>query len=295
MLLVLPEPDPELAVAHGLFSSQQAVAAGHSHADITRQVRRGRWVRVRRGVLMAVGHEMSDSDAVLLALLEAGPSAVLMRRSAARLFDWDLLTDPARAELALPDRPRRSRSLVFRTVLSPDDVVVVGLLRVTTPERTVLDLAALLPLREALVAVDGALRAGVSADAVEAAWRAWPPCRRRTQARRVLDLASPLSGGVPETEMRLLLTQSQLPMPVCQFEVRVGGELIGRVDFAWVEQRLVLEVDGFAHHSDRSAFQRDRTRQNALIRAGWRVLRFTVEDVRLRPDEVVAEIRQALG
>jgi hypothetical protein len=292
---VLPQPDPEIAVAHGLFSARQAVDAGYSHTDITRQVRRGRWVRVRRGVLMAVGHDMSGEDEVLLALLDAGPSAVLIRRSAARVYGWDLLVDPGRPELALHDRPRRSLGLVFRTVLPPDDVIVVGLLRVTTPERTVLDLAALLPATEAVVAVDAAYRAGVPTEAVEAAWRSWPPCRRRAEARRTLELANPLSGSVPETEMRLLVVRSGLPMPVSQFEVWVDGELIGRVDFAWVEQRLVLEVDGFAYHHDRVAFQRDRTRQNALIRAGWRVLRFTVDDVRLRPDEVLAEIREALA
>lgn len=293
---VLPEPAPELALAHGLFSAQQAVAVGYSHTDITRMVRRGRWVRVSRGVLMTEGHAMTPDDELLFAQLQAGPSAVLVQRSAAGVFGWDLLTEAERPEIALPDRPRRTRSLIVRTVLAPADVMVVGLLRLTTPERTVLDLAARLPLTEAVVAVDSAFRSGlITPERAERGWRGRPRANGRAAARRTLDLASPLSGSVPETEMRLLISASGLPLPICQFEIWVGGELVARVDFAWVKQRLVLEVDGFAYHSDRSAFQHDRTRQNALIRAGWRVLRFTVDDIRLRPDEVVAQVRQALG
>jgi very-short-patch-repair endonuclease len=57
---------------------------------------------------------------------------------------------------------------------------------------------------------------------------------------------------------------------------------------------VLLEIDGREFHIGREPFQRDRTKQNALIRAGWWVLRFTVEDIRLRPAYVIAEIRHAL-
>ena len=66
------------------------------------------------------------------------------------------------------------------------------------------------------------------------------------------------------------------------------------LDFAWPAQRLIVEIDGREWHTGRDAFQRDRRRQNALIDAGWRVIRFTVDDVRLFPDYVIAEILWAL-
>jgi very-short-patch-repair endonuclease len=65
-------------------------------------------------------------------------------------------------------------------------------------------------------------------------------------------------------------------------------------DLAFPGCRLAVEVDGWAWHIDPDRFQRDRARQNALVLAGWTVLRFTWSDVTERPDRVVAQIRRAL-
>jgi very-short-patch-repair endonuclease len=81
---------------------------------------------------------------------------------------------------------------------------------------------------------------------------------------------------------------------VCQFVVTVDGLFLARVDFAWPDRRLIVEVDGYEWHSSREAFQRDRERQNRLVQAGWTVLRFTVEDIRQRPELVVTTIQDAL-
>lgn len=71
--------------------------------------------------------------------------------------------------------------------------------------------------------------------------------------------------------------------------------LIGVVDILFPGQRLVIEIDGRADHSDERAFQHDRSRQNRLIARGYRVLRFTWDDVVRRPTEVIATIRHALS
>jgi very-short-patch-repair endonuclease len=62
----------------------------------------------------------------------------------------------------------------------------------------------------------------------------------------------------------------------------------------FAKARLVIEIDGFAYHGDRDRFQRDRTRQNRLVAAGWTVLRFTWADLRHRPGQFVAAVRAAL-
>jgi very-short-patch-repair endonuclease len=67
------------------------------------------------------------------------------------------------------------------------------------------------------------------------------------------------------------------------------------VDFAWPEQRVVAETDGWAYHRSRQAFERDRTRDQALARAGHRVLRFTHRQVESGAAEVAATLRAALG
>jgi very-short-patch-repair endonuclease len=67
------------------------------------------------------------------------------------------------------------------------------------------------------------------------------------------------------------------------------------IDVAFPAVRLAIEVDGYAYHSDDGRFQGDRTRQNALIASGWRVLRFTWADLDRRPHEVVRQIRTLLA
>ena len=63
-----------------------------------------------------------------------------------------------------------------------------------------------------------------------------------------------------------------------------------------VVRRLVaIEIDGWAFHSDADTFRKDRARQNAIVLAGWTVLRFTWHDLTVRPSEVVADIRAALA
>lgn len=68
-----------------------------------------------------------------------------------------------------------------------------------------------------------------------------------------------------------------------------------RIDIAFPEAGLAIEVDGRAFHTDARAFQRDRTRQNDLVAAGWRVLRFTWEDIVRRPDQTLASIAAHLA
>lgn len=67
------------------------------------------------------------------------------------------------------------------------------------------------------------------------------------------------------------------------------------VDVLFTRARLVVEVDGWAHHTQADRFQEDRRRQNALIGAGWNVLRFTWRDLIERPEAVIATVRAGLA
>jgi very-short-patch-repair endonuclease len=90
--------------------------------------------------------------------------------------------------------------------------------------------------------------------------------------------------------LRLALVHTGL---VPQSQAQIAG--VGRVDFLFVAERLVVEADGYAFHADRRAYREDRRRGNALQSAGYRVLRFTWEDVVNAPDRVVATVRRALA
>jgi hypothetical protein len=287
------EPDPERAVDYGLFSVRQARAAGFSRADIERQVRRGVWNRRARGVLELTGRAAQPFDAVVCARLTAGPGAVVGFESAAQLLGWDLQMDPPQPRLIVP--PKCSNRLGYRMILDSEDVMLHGVIALTGPLRTALDVACSCAFDAAAITLDSALRSGqVSIDELHARFHSVirPGIR---SARHVLSSVDAGSGSVPESEARLLFASAGLPAPTTQFVVRDGHRFIARLDFAWEEALLAVEIDGFAYHSASGDFQRDRSRQNIVQLQGWLVLRFTVADIRDNPDEVVAQIRSALA
>jgi very-short-patch-repair endonuclease len=82
----------------------------------------------------------------------------------------------------------------------------------------------------------------------------------------------------------------EIPQPKRQKYVRG----LGRVDFVYHQAEIAIELDSYEHHWDRTAFQSDRTRSNRLGLNGWLVLRYTWDDIHLRPDQVAAELQEAL-
>jgi very-short-patch-repair endonuclease len=74
----------------------------------------------------------------------------------------------------------------------------------------------------------------------------------------------------------------------------MAGEAM-EVDFAWHEQRVIVETDGFRTHGTRRAFQRDRRRDQLLTLAGWQVIRFTWDQVTKEPRHVMEVVRELLS
>jgi very-short-patch-repair endonuclease len=100
--------------------------------------------------------------------------------------------------------------------------------------------------------------------------------------------------SMAEREAATLLRKAGISGWVANGEIRDSAGLIGYGDIVFRAARLIVEIDGWAYHSDREAFQRDRTRQNLLVAAGWTVLRFTWADLRYRPEQFVSTVRHAL-
>jgi hypothetical protein len=96
-----------------------------------------------------------------------------------------------------------------------------------------------------------------------------------------------------ETRLRWLLIQAGLSRPDVQTDLRDGAaKFVGRADLYYPAARLVLEYDG-ANHRERMVD--DNRRQNLLINAGYRLLRFTSADIHNRAGIVVAQVRAALA
>jgi hypothetical protein len=227
--------------------------------------------------------------------LTAEPYAVVGFAGAGDLHGWALGSLPWTPALVVPPAGRsKSRATpVHRTTLTRDEVVLLGVLPVTSPLCTAVHLAEFLPLAAGVISLDCAFRSRqITPHQVDSAL-AVRHGHGIVSARQALQLSDALSGSVIGFEARLLFHGAGLPVPVTQHGVRAGTQKFF-LDFAWPAFMLFVEIDGREFHIGREPFQRDRTKQNALVRLGWRVLRYTVEDIRLRPAEVLADIRSFL-
>lgn len=109
-------------------------------------------------------------------------------------------------------------------------------------------------------------------------------------ARRLLQAAS--DGAHSEAERLLIRLLNAAGITGWRTNYPVGGY---RVDVAFPEHKVAIEVDGWAFHSDQYVFQHDRNRQNTIALNGWQVLRFTWLDLTEYPERVIAEIRSAIS
>jgi very-short-patch-repair endonuclease len=292
---------------HGVVSRRQLALAGLGRGAIEHRLRQGRLHVVHRGVYL-VGHRAAPPWAnEAAALLACGDGAALSHATAAVV--WRLL-DPGPADGVDARHPRRApievtvppgRRSLPRQLLRPHrtrelgagEVAIRHGLRVTSPARTLLDLSATASERELRRAVEEALRTRLATAAELAALVASRARRPGTKALRELvtrDEAPALTRSEAEERLLELVRGAGLPAPVTN--VRVGGY---EVDALWRDRRLIVEVDGFAFHSTRAAFERDRRRDADLQALGYRVLRLTWRALQRDRDRVIAQLAQLLA
>lgn len=259
------------------------------------QLRGSRWRRLGGG-FYALRTIADDPIVVLGAVGRRMPSdAVFSGRTAAWLHGLDLPPcDPI--EVTLPPArlmSRLSRTMVRRSELSPSEVARRRGLRVTSIDRTVADLGRRLPLIEAVTVLDMAMHRRLVSEAHLRAWIArHPRFPGIAWLRRAIELAEPGTESVMETRLRLLLVLAGLPRPRVQVSLRDDfGHFLGRADLYYPTQRLALEYDGAGH---RETLVADNRRQNRMVDAGYRLLRFTAFDVLSAPHSVVTLVSRAL-
>jgi hypothetical protein len=300
-------PDERVALVaesqYGLLTYSQAIECGLTEKMIKQRLASGRWTRLHEGVYRVNGAPQSWNQRMCAAVLAAGPGAVASHRAAARLWDLDGFAKMPRELSVMRDRrPRLARTIVHCSTDLDRSLTTTRLgIPVTSPARTILDLGAVVRrwhVERAMACAIGRRLVQYSDLAVELGRHG----RRGRRGAGVLRSLLDERGFAPvEHESHLegvllrLVRVYDLPVPICQFEVFVGGQFVGRVDFAYPEYRVLIEVDGYEHHSSLDAFQGDRVRQNDLVEAGWIVLRFTWEDLVHRPAEVAARILRVLA
>lgn len=214
--------------------------------------------------------------------------------SAAWLFGLDLEpTDPVEI-LVPPSSGIRTRAglLVRHSEIAPTEVVSVRALPATVLPLTLAGLCQRRSAVDALIAIDMAVHRGLTDPVALGQYAEEAKGRRGMAGLRELALLAAPAESPMETRLRWLLIQHGLPRPEVQANLRDGtARFLGRVDLYYPQARLVLEYDGANH---REQLVEDNRRQNALVNAGYRLLRFTAADIHGRADVVVAQVSAAL-
>jgi very-short-patch-repair endonuclease len=258
---------------HGVVSAAQLRRAGLGREAVRRRTKAGRLHPLHRGVY-AVGHtNLTFEGRCMAAVLALGDGAAVSHRSAAAL--WRMLPPhDGRIDVTVPGdggrEPRKDIKVHRSSTFIADFRIVRDSIAVTKAARTLRD-----------------LHPAVAGDVYQRA------------VRRALDLrlidSSDLRSEEELTRSELerlflaLCRRHRLPQP--EVNANVGPY---EVDFLWRQRALVVETDGFRHHGDRSAFERDRAKDARLQSLGFRVLRFTHRQLTQDRSSVVAALRPLL-
>jgi very-short-patch-repair endonuclease len=247
--------------------------------------------RVLPSVLSLVDPVLEPWAAETASLLYAGENAVLSHESAAAV--WGLAASPCFVAITLMGRKVEGQEGLRQhrvTALDIRDVRIHHGLPVTAPARTLIDCAGRGPAQR-LLDEARARKLVTNAALTDAIAR----CPRRKGVKDLRALVSdPYAQGYSQSRaeriLRRLIKAAALDPPT--FNAYVQGY---RVDAVWPALRLVVEVDGYQFHGHQAAFERDRAKDQALIAAGYVVVRFTWTQLTERPFLVIARIAEALS
>ena len=271
---------------HGLVAARQLRALRLGSRGIRRRVARG-WLIDRGGGVFQAGAIAGPCAREMAALLRHGDRSVVSDESAAA--GWGLRDAPrdAPVHLTVPTgAAERNGVRLHRRRLAHDEWLVRDGLRITTPARTIADLSLSMPAAELQRLIEETQLRNLATREKLAAYGHGRPALR--QALAAFDEPQ-LTRSEAERRLVELIRAAGLPRP--RTNARVEGL---EVDVVWPEQRLVVEVDGYAFHGSRAAFERDRRRDARLLTAGYRVLRITWRQLTEEPQRVVATLAAAL-
>ena len=285
---------------HSVVSHAQARALGLTKEARLHLHRSGRWQIVFRGVYRLAGSTRTPRQGAMAAVLAAGPGAVLSHTSAAGLLGLPgfgvepLVVSMPRGRRSVPGvRLEQSLCLPAHHQRQVDGIPC------TSIAWTLFDLCGDVNAHRAERALDNALaRKRVT---IPALWRVLDDLAVQGRAGVVLlrQLLTERGGRYipPESELEArfldLVKEHGLPVPARQVDLGDTDQWLGRFDFVWRAERLVVEVDGAAFHDGLLDRRRDAQRTAELESLGWTVLRLRWHDVVLTPRAVIAEIRDS--
>lgn len=264
-------------------------------------------------------------DASAVALAEAAatalilPTAAVSHSPAATLLQLPVpLNFSGQAHVTHPGARVRSVGgvRIHASALPPGHRVVRQGIPVTSPARTAIDIARMSSLPQALICVDALLRRTIEESdpdgvgvrlalldeqlreaareplrKVIADMKGWPGI---PVARRALELSDPGAESPLESESRGVFIEHGLPVPECGAPVKGADGLVYWADMVWRERRVIGECDGALKYADPDALYREKLRQEALERAGWRVIRWRYAELLRHQQRLIDRLTWAL-
>lgn len=304
MVAIAKEPAPPwldeaiaalAAAQYGVVARRQLRDLGLSDGAIAHRSASGRLHRLHHGVY-AVGHAVVVGRGPwMAAVLACGPTAVLSHASAGAL--WDLRRSAATIiDVTVPGgggRARRKGIRLHRARSLAGQKTTRDGIPVTTPERTILDLAATLnrrPLERVLDQAESTCLTDVPS--LVAIARAHAGHRGASRLLKTLtdhDPGTTLTKSQLEERFLPLCRDAGLPKPTVNDYVEAL-----EADFVFATQRVLVETDSWRHHKSRDSFEADRRRDAIHAAAGWRTLRFTHRQITHEPKAVTRALTSAL-
>lgn len=292
-------PDSPAAILRsqsGVISREQALAAGLSQGQITRQLSSGRWQRLSQGVYLTADAALTWNAWAHAFVLAAGPGAFLIGESAATLRG--LMPQRFPVTVAIPAHRRSEvsnpRLRLLRLDVAESERVTIDGLPTTSRRRTAVDVAHLVPVRDAQPVLDRMLvleHIHLEELAVSIAGSR----RQGSRQARAL-LASATDGAAAESERfaRRLLEQAGITGWVGNHPIEVGGYVL-KVDLALVHLRIGIEVKGWAFHSLSDRAAADDRRLIDLQLTDWIVIPVGWLALVSEPQTLVAAVRAAIA
>ncbi len=273
------------------------LATARAHGISAGHLRGRHYIRIHRCVYAERDVPLDGDQAARAWMLALPDDAAMYGATAATWYSLPVEA-PADFQIIVPSGtvPRRRPGLEPHEGLRQDEAITYRGLRVTTPERTWLDLSLTLDDAELITVGDAMVHRGLTTpqrliEGADAARRRRRILRARSLARLVRDRVD----SPQETRLRLILTShGGLPEPTVNPEVAdEHGEWIGRPDLAYEDARVAIQYEGDVHRTSKKRWRADIARDEVLRDHGWEVLRVTADDFR-RHDRLCDRVRSAL-
>jgi len=284
----------------GLVTLHQARAAGVSRRGLQWRLKTGRWIKILPGVFAA-----DESDDPWLQSLEAARlwtgDAIVMGVAAAGLWGLDGIA-PGAVEIRTETRKRHPDIVVHHDMsFADEDLIRHRGFPVTAPTRTLIDISGVVGETVLAQALDSALRRGLTfiplirsrLDAIGTKGRRGTKTLQKLLADR--ELGSGLTESPLEVKVEGVLRRAGLDPPERQFTITGPDGTKVRLDFAWPEQKVGIEADGFRWHTDFERWQHDAHKHNLLQEMDWRIVRATHRSLRDSPEALPRQVGALLG